>query len=344
MSNPKTLLSFAIITLALSCNSTDPKEEKTSDPNLILFSGQIEQCTIDSISLFNTVERIYENPIMLKEGAFNDTLDLAPGMYQAICGDAYFGLYLEKGYDLEITADLDNFKNSIVFNGSGEKTNNLLVDIRAKEEQIFIPLDDKDLDRRTYESYLDSLVVEMLTDLEATEITDTSIFENKKSGIQRNKEFALMFFDEAREVEKLQGLPSPDFNYENVAGELISLSNFKGSYLYIDIWATWCGPCIGEIPYLKELEADYKDKSIKFLSISIDNMEDKEKWKSMVTEKELGGSQVIASEAWQSDFVKAYHVSGIPRFILIDPEGNVVDGKAPRPSDEEIRTVLDNLL
>ncbi len=141
-----------------------------------------------------------------------------------------------------------------------------------------------------------------------------------------------------------KGNPSPVFDFENHKGGTTSLESLKGNYVYIDVWATWCGPCLREIPALKEVEKDYHDKNIKFVSISIDIPKDYEKWKTMVTEKELSGIQLISDNNWKSTFVQEYDILGIPRFILIDPQGNIVSSDAPRPSDSELRKTFDELL
>lgn len=133
------------------------------------------------------------------------------------------------------------------------------------------------------------------------------------------------------------GKPSPEFvDYENYAGGTTSLEDLKGKYIYIDVWATWCGPCIAEIPSLKKVEEQFHDNNIKFVSISIDKPSDHEKWKTMVKEKELSGIQLFADNEWKSGFVTDYQISGIPRFILIDPEGNIVKANAPRPSSPKL--------
>lgn len=137
-----------------------------------------------------------------------------------------------------------------------------------------------------------------------------------------------------------KGLPSPSFDYENINGGKTSLESLKGKFVYIDVWATWCGPCIAEIPSLKEVEKDYHGKNIEFVSISIDDKKDFEKWKKMVTNKELKGVQLFADDAWESDFVKKYAIDGIPRFILIDTEGKIVNADAPRPSDTKLKKLL----
>ncbi|EDP72129.1 thioredoxin family protein [Flavobacteriales bacterium ALC-1] len=141
-----------------------------------------------------------------------------------------------------------------------------------------------------------------------------------------------------------KGDASPEFSYETVDGKVISLSDLKGKYVYIDVWATWCGPCIKQVPYLKQLEERYHNKNIVFVSISVDKEKVKDTWKQMITDKELGGLQLFADKSFDSDFMNAYAINSIPRFILIDPEGKIVDPEAPRPSFDKTRVLLDELL
>ena len=138
-----------------------------------------------------------------------------------------------------------------------------------------------------------------------------------------------------------KGAPSPTFNYEDVNGKMVSLESLKGKYVYIDMWATWCGPCKAEIPHLAKLEHDYANKNIHFVSISNDAPKDKEKWKTVVQEKNMGGIQLFANG--DQEFGRAYKVKGIPRFILIDKEGNIVASEATRPSDPKTRELFDSL-
>lgn len=140
------------------------------------------------------------------------------------------------------------------------------------------------------------------------------------------------------------GKASPKFvNYENNAGGTTSLDDLKGKYVYIDVWATWCGPCKKEIPYLKEVEKAYHGKNIEFLSISIDKKSDYDKWKKMIVKEELGGIQLLADNVWKSQFVQDYLIEGIPRFILLDPNGNIITPNAPRPSEKELITLFNGL-
>ena len=147
-----------------------------------------------------------------------------------------------------------------------------------------------------------------------------------------------------------KGSPSPSFNYPDSSGKNISLESLKGKLVYVDVWATWCGPCKAQIPFLKQLEEKYREEDIAFVSLSIDQLKNISKWKDMIVDKELEGIQIIADKAWRSKFVTDYVIEGIPRFILIDKDGNLMDPMAPRPAvykegemqlNEEIQKIFD---
>ncbi|MEO9571352.1 MAG: TlpA disulfide reductase family protein [Polaribacter sp.] len=140
-----------------------------------------------------------------------------------------------------------------------------------------------------------------------------------------------------------RGAPSPIFtDYVNHKSGSTSLSDFKGKYVYIDVWATWCAPCLAEVPSLKKVEKKYHGKNIEFVSISIDTENKFDAWRKMVTDKELSGVQLLADKDWKSDFIAAYEINSIPRFILIDPKGNIVSSNAPRPSKSELISLFDD--
>ena len=144
-----------------------------------------------------------------------------------------------------------------------------------------------------------------------TNLTAVSSDDKFKEGLTEK-------YDKIKNLVK--GKPSPSFDYENYKGGTTKLEDLKGKYVYVDVWATWCGPCKAEIPFLKEVEKSYHDKNIAFVSISIDQEKDKETWKKMIEEQELGGIQLFAEADWKSKFATDYAIEGIPRFIIIDPE------------------------
>lgn len=135
-----------------------------------------------------------------------------------------------------------------------------------------------------------------------------------------------------------------DFAFENEKGELVHLSDFKGKFVYIEVWATWCAPCIREMPSLKSLITTFKDRNIQFISISVDDKKDKNKWLKMVDEKAIGGIQLISGNKLDDSFMKYCGVSLLPRSILIGPDGKLVVAAAPRASNPETIPYLENLL
>lgn len=136
------------------------------------------------------------------------------------------------------------------------------------------------------------------------------------------------------------GQPSPVFDCETADGSRRTLSDYAGKWVYIDIWATWCGPCQREIPHLEKLEKEFAKKPLAFVSISIDT--DRDAWVRQVEKQNMGGEQLHFDG--KDTFCDSYKVTGIPRFILLDPEGRIVDSDMTRPSNPATVETLDRLL
>jgi len=168
-----------------------------------------------------------------------------------------------------------------------------------------------------------------------------SVYEQIKP-LLKNKKYLTEVLEKYSQLKKIEkGAISPVFELNDINGNNISLNDLKGKLVYIDIWATWCLPCIKEIPSLKKMEKYFKGKDIQFVSICKSDIKDN--WEKMVKEKELGGIQLFAPID-DIPFFKDYSVQGIPRFILINKNGKIIDSNAKRPSDitlkEEIELYL----
>jgi thiol-disulfide isomerase/thioredoxin len=139
------------------------------------------------------------------------------------------------------------------------------------------------------------------------------------------------------------GQPAPDAVCFDATGKTYRLSDFNGKLLYIDVWATWCGPCKREIPSLKELEEAYHGKDVQFVSISTD--QDPKAWEQFLQKNSMSGLQLHQSLNMEESVSKMYIVNSIPRFLLIDKKGNIISSDAPRPSSgASIRKMLDDAL
>lgn len=178
-----------------------------------------------------------------------------------------------------------------------------------------------------------------------SEVHNIDAYYNTFLSVSTSKETNNSVTKRYNELKKLSKETSaPVFSdYINHVGGTSSLSDFRGKYVFIDIWATWCGPCLAQVPFLKEVEKKYHGKNIEFVSISIDTKEMENAWRKMVTDKELDGVQLLAIGGWSSSIIKDYQIIAIPRFILIDPEGKIINSNAPHPSSPDLITLFNQL-
>lgn len=141
-----------------------------------------------------------------------------------------------------------------------------------------------------------------------------------------------------------RGQTAPVFTVEDAEGNPHKLTDFRGKVVVIDFWATWCQPCIQEIPHLRTLEERLEGKDVVFLSISIDSDKDHEKWKKYIADNNMNGHQYYAGKN-KEEIAKLYDIKTIPRFIVIDKKGNLVSSAAPRPSkDKDLYNLIESEL
>jgi thiol-disulfide isomerase/thioredoxin len=145
--------------------------------------------------------------------------------------------------------------------------------------------------------------------------------------------------------ENAAGEEAFDFAFPDVKGNMVALSDFKGKVVYVDVWATWCGPCKREIPYLLALKEEYKEnENIVFMCVSVDSARDKKKWEDFIVAEGMSGVQLFAGADAQKNLMEPYKIVGIPRFILVGKDGRLILSSAPPPSSTEIRAVLNEAL
>ena len=125
------------------------------------------------------------------------------------------------------------------------------------------------------------------------------------------------------EMESLNiGQKAPEFEAQTIHGEYVSLESLQGNYVLMEFWATWCGPCLPEIPYLKTLQEQYQDRNFKVLGFSLDR--DRETLFRFIDEKQMEWPQIFLEDGWEGELARKFNVSGIPRMYLLDPDGTII--------------------
>tara|TARA_B110000908_G_scaffold42859_1_gene52169 strand:- start:26 stop:1003 length:978 start_codon:yes stop_codon:yes gene_type:complete len=319
----KHLFTVALATLLFGCTNTNS--------NQVIISGTITNPKGDTVKIMMKDTSYITT---LNEAAhFNISFNLDTATYLSFFhGEESTAMFLKGGESVNLTIDTEFFDETIIYEGSAESSYLAKKYMLGEEANIYGQLFTTEKEEFiTNLKHHIAIVEEQLNNVK----NEAFITAEKGSNVKM-----IDFYIE--KIEAIANLPKKgeaaiDFTYPDKEGNEFSLSTFKGSLVYIDVWATWCGPCKAEIPSLKELEHDYHNNNITFLSVSVDT--DKEAWLNMVAEKQLGGVQLWAN-GW-SAITKSYAINGIPRFMLFDTDGNVISLNAPRPSSDEIRELLD---
>jgi len=330
----KKIIWIFTVLLIVSCES-EVKEYVSLNGNL--HTAGVETITIQGRGFSKEIK-------VDSTGYFSDTLKVTDGVHAIVNGTDRITLYLKNGYDLNLEFKGEKFSEGISFKGNGAVTNNFMEDKRSfYMSDLANPKTYFKLDKEAYLAKVNE-AKNLLKGFKDKAVGLDSIIDKMDT---RNDDMFFGYIESNYEkkhkeiVRFARGKASPVFtNYENSNGGTTSLTDLKGKYVYIDVWATWCAPCKKEIPYLKSLEKDFHGKNIEFVSISVDKPKAHETWVEMVKNEELKGIQLFADNDFESEFIAEYGINSIPRFILLDPEGNIVDADADRPSNPKLKELL----
>ena len=141
------------------------------------------------------------------------------------------------------------------------------------------------------------------------------------------------------ELKKMEALGKPvAIKFTAIDGRKVDLSKMKGKVVLIDFWATWCGPCVAEIPSVKKTYAKLNKKGFEIIGISLDSKEDK--LTEFVADKSMPWPQHFDGKGWNNKFAKEYGIRGIPAMWLVDKQGNLVDMNARHNLEEKVEKLL----
>lgn len=319
----KNLLTVALATLLFACTNTNTKQ--------VIISGTITNPKGDTVKI---IMKDTSYITTLNEAAhFNISFTLDSATYLSFFhGEESTAMFLKGGESVNLTIDTEFFDETIIYEGSSESSYLAKKYLLSEEANIYNQL--FSTEKEEFITNLNTHIAKV--EQELASVNNEAFVASEK---ENNVKMIHYYIEKIEAIANLPqiGEPAIDFTYADKEGNEVSLSTFKGSLVYVDVWATWCGPCKAEIPALKTLEHDYHNNNITFLSVSVDT--DKEAWVNMLADKQLGGVQLWAN-GW-TEITNSYAINGIPRFMLFDTDGNVISLNAPRPSSDEIRGILD---
>jgi Peroxiredoxin len=135
------------------------------------------------------------------------------------------------------------------------------------------------------------------------------------------------------------GVPD-DFSLPTPNGEEISLYSLRGNIVLLDFWASWCRPCLAEVPNIKKIYEKHHDKGFEILGVSLDEEKDREKWLGAIEKNEMGWKHVSSLKGWECPIAKRFNVTGIPCMYILDKNGKII---AQNLRGEELANKIDEL-
>lgn len=309
----------------------------TKNPNAVSISGTITNHIGDTVK-FHAKDTTFITTLDTTSGQFAIEFELdSASNISFFHGVESTAMFVKPGDNIELSIDTEEFDESISYEGSEEST--FLAWQYMYMETNEWP-DFKKVSEEKLEETFDSFFGPVKEKAAAFKEKNLAFYEFYIKDLQGQ----IDYLKQRRQV--MASLPQPgedpfDFTFPDRDGNEVSLSGLKGSVVYVDVWAEWCGPCMMEVPFLMKLEEEYHGESIVFLGVNADSK--RESWIKVLDEKGMQGTHVTTG-GWDNQFMKDYGINSIPRFMVFDKEGKVVDLDAPRPSSEKIRPLLDSLL
>ncbi|SMO70927.1 TlpA family protein disulfide reductase [Fodinibius sediminis] len=155
----------------------------------------------------------------------------------------------------------------------------------------------------------------------------------------RYTDFLISFYKEIKRVSP--GQPAIPFTLPTAAGETLRMQDFRGRYVLLDFWASWCIPCLDEFPHMRKLYNNYSRDQFEILAISIE--EDSLRWRQATEQFQNPWPQLYGGHGFEQETFSAYRGGGIPFYILVGPEGNILRYNDARPSFN-LPQILDSLI
>ncbi|QZT35668.1 TlpA family protein disulfide reductase [Halosquirtibacter xylanolyticus] len=341
----KTLLGYTYISVVLLLSSCS----KPSQRDYALLTIKSTDSTLTQLQI-RYGRKDFKLLTKTKDDVFTDTirfsnLDVGGILLKGKPGVIF--LYTRHGSDMVMEINGSKFIDAI-FTKDLQKENQFLIDARIELRTLkddFDKIQNLQQAQQVLDEFVDKYVVKakkkskdpvykLLVKREVTNAARNAIIYpfKKKEHLRLTKKWDLS-----------EGKPAPKFiDYENLHGGTTSLDDLKGKYVYLEFSTINCGPCRKELPYLKSIVRKYQHQNIAFVNINYNRKEDHDWWKEVMSKKDFPVIQLFANG--DRYLMHAYEKMGVPSFVLIDPQGNIVNANPPRPSNPKLVKLLDALL
>jgi thiol-disulfide isomerase/thioredoxin len=245
-------------------------------------------------------------------------------------------LILSSNSQVGVSMNDKNIFETINYSGSFELENDFLAYSKKQQNQLS-DMVKKGIENEVLASRIEEkkeLIIKEANTLKITDSINTYVIDRYNQFSKTLKKKNIKYLYKASLINTLGN----NFIFKDSNDNNVSLAEYKGKYVYIDVWATWCKPCKEEYVFLKKLEKHfaYTDK-LKIISISLDR--DHDKWKNYLVDNATEGIQLYSGD--KSDFGKFYDIGALPRFIFLDTAGKIINPDEIRPSNPETLKILE---
>jgi len=216
----------------------------------------------------------------------------------------------------EYSSAPEDKKNDQDFKDGLQARYNKIMETKHTLQQQFI--------RQYPDSYISLLVLMEQSGNDIDVATVEPVYKSLSASVRNTA--AGLEFAKAIDAERTTavGAVAPVFTQNDVNDKPVSLTDFRGKYVLVDFWASWCGPCRGENPNVVKAYNQYKDKNFTVLGVSLDRPGKKDDWLAAIKADGLVWTQVSDLKFWDNDVAKLYGIKSIPQNYLLDPTGKII--------------------